>query len=94
MIDGIGRAGASLLSTGVVVLIFIAAIWLGLKTSERLPQTQSENKQVAVGCALILLWFFVIGFILWPSVEALKSYSCGKADDYEACMDPPDHEWM
>lgn len=85
---------ASLLSVIVILAIFGAAMWLTVKTAERFPEAKTENRALGYGCLVFLVWFFVLGFLFWPSVEVLKSYSCGKARDYELCMDPPDHDWM
>lgn len=90
MMDTVGRFMAGLLSGAIYFLIFAVATWLGMKTVHLLPGRRSERTEIGMGCGAMLLWFAVVGFLLAPSAEVLKSYSCGKARDYDFCMDPPE----
>lgn len=94
MMDSVGRFAAGFASTGLLIAMAAAAMWLALKTAKWLPKPRTETGEMGVGCFLMLLWFLALCLLFYPSIHVLKSYSCGKAKDYELCMDPPERDWM
>lgn len=94
MIDTVGRFVAGFSSVGFTIALVALSAWAMSKIMARLPEQRTENRELALGCSIWLALFLLLSLLFGPSIHVLKSYSCGKAEDYEGCMDPPDHDWM
>ncbi|HQS70017.1 MAG: hypothetical protein B7Y36_08355 [Novosphingobium sp. 28-62-57] len=94
MIDTVGRFMAGITSVALTLALVAASAWLMSKVMARIPEQRTENRELALGCTIWLAFFLLLGLLFWPSIHVLKSYSCGKAEDYELCMDPPESDPM
>lgn len=95
MIDAVGRFGADIASTLILIMTFAGATWLAVKSAERLPEPRSEKRGALLLGLLMIAWLIALSFLTWPASRTLKSYACSRAQDYVACMDPPDPpDWL
>ncbi len=94
MIAWLGETGAGILYVISLMSLFGAGLWATAKIVDRAFPNASEGRSclfMAVIAPLILVALFLL---FGPAIDALRDLSCRSANDREACLDPPDRDWL